>query len=293
MKIYLPTREECQELVKNTEVFYCTKRNVNGFEVELYDYRLASFGDFVNNNAFELRGLCFVNNNGTWERNILMNKFFNMNESQINYYIFTDKEVNNVVFDGPDTHTDFNKFNSDSKKYKKEKYVKASWMLEDIKHKKITRVQEKLDGSVISFIKFPNGSFVAKSKMSFESEHAKLAQDIFNSNPKIEGLVKRLNAEGLVGIFEICSPFLQIVLPYNETELKLIQIRNNETGVYLNNNEMNYYLREFDLEEVSAEEFDVLYIDSIASKYTEEELKLKLGDKKFDTFNEFINFLLL
>lgn len=80
MKIYLPTREECQELVKNTEVFYCTKRNVNGFEVELYDYRLASFGDFVNNNAFELRGLCFVNNNGTWERNILMNKFFNMNE---------------------------------------------------------------------------------------------------------------------------------------------------------------------------------------------------------------------
>jgi hypothetical protein len=36
MKIYLPTREECQELVKNTEVFYCTKRNVNGFEVELW-----------------------------------------------------------------------------------------------------------------------------------------------------------------------------------------------------------------------------------------------------------------
>lgn len=145
---------------------------------------------------------------------------------------------------------------------------------------------------MISFIKFPDGSFIAKSKMSFESEHAKLAQDIFNSYPKIEGLVKRLNAEGLVGIFEICSPFLQIVLPYNETELKLIQIRNNETGVYLNNNEMNYYLSEFDLEE-AAEEFDVLYIDSIASKYTEEELKLKLGDKKFDTFNEFINFLLL
>ncbi len=147
--------------------------------------------------------------------------------------------------------------------------------------------------SVISFIKFPNGSFVAKSKMSFESEHAKLAQDIFNSNPKIDGLVKRLNAEGLVGIFEICSPFLQIVLPYNETELKLIQVRNNETGVYLNNNEMNYYLEMFGLEEISAKEFDVLYIDSIASKYTEEELKLKLGDKKFGTFNEFINFLLL
>ena len=110
---------------------------------------------------------------------------------------------------------------------------------------------------MISFVKFPDGSFVAKSKMSFESEQAQLAQDIFNSNPKIEGLVKRLNAEGLVGIFELCSPFNQIVLPYNETELKLIQIRNNETGVYLNNNEMNYYLKEFNLEEVASKEFNV------------------------------------
>ena len=256
-KTNLPTREECQELVKNSEVFYCSKKIVNNYEVELYNYRLSSFGDFVNNNAFELRGLCFVNNNGIWERNLLMNKFFNLNETQLNYYIFKNKENNEIVFDGPETHIDFNKFNSDSKKYNKEKYVKASWMLEDIKHKKIVRVQEKLDGSIISFVKFNDGSFVAKSKMSFESEHAQLAQKIFDTNPKIEGLVKRLNAEGLVGIFEICSPFLQIVLPYNETELKLIQVRNNETGVYLNNNEMNYYLKEFGLSEMSSKEFDV------------------------------------
>ena len=186
-------------------------------------------------------------------------------------------------------YCDFNKFNSDTKKFKKEKYIKASWMLEDIKHKKIIRVQEKLDGSVINFVKFPDGSFIAKSKMSFDSEHAKMAQDIFNSNPKIEGLVKRLNAEGLVGIFELCSPFLQIVLPYNETELKLIQVRNNETGVYLNNNEMNYYLREFGLSGASAKEY---YASELGHEnYTEEQLISLFGDRKFKTFREMLDFL--
>lgn len=85
MNFYLPTREECQEIVSRTEAFYCTKREVQGFEIELYDYRLASYRDFFpeneDKNYAELRGLCFVNNNGTWERNILMQKFFNLNET--------------------------------------------------------------------------------------------------------------------------------------------------------------------------------------------------------------------
>ena len=82
MKKELPTRERCQEIVNSTEAFYYTQRNIYGYNVELYDYRLASFGDFVNNEAWELRGLCFVQDeNGDWHRNILMNKFFNLNES--------------------------------------------------------------------------------------------------------------------------------------------------------------------------------------------------------------------
>ncbi len=77
---YLPTLEEVEKICERCKSFYIKDLNVHGYQVKLADYRLASFGDFVNNNAFELRGLCFVNNNGTWERNILLNKFFNMNE---------------------------------------------------------------------------------------------------------------------------------------------------------------------------------------------------------------------
>mgnify|MGYP000600806012 FL=1 len=90
MNFYLPTREECQEIVSRTEAFYCTKREVQGFEIELYDYRLASYRDFFpeneDKNYSELRGLCFVNNNRTWERNILMQKFFNLGET-LNYQL--------------------------------------------------------------------------------------------------------------------------------------------------------------------------------------------------------------
>lgn len=81
MRKELPTRERCQEIVNTTEAFYYTQRNIFGYNVELYDYHLASFGDFVNNEAWELRGLCFIQDeNGDWHRNILMNKFFNLNE---------------------------------------------------------------------------------------------------------------------------------------------------------------------------------------------------------------------
>lgn len=81
MKFHLPTREECQEIVKNSEAFYCINTIVQGFEVEVYNYRLASLDNFKEYNAFELRGLCFVKQpTGTWERNILLNKFFNLNE---------------------------------------------------------------------------------------------------------------------------------------------------------------------------------------------------------------------
>ena len=187
MNFYLPTREECQEIVSRTEAFYCTKREVQGFEIELYDYRLASYTDYVDNKAFELRGLCFVNNNGTWERNILMNKFFNLNETQ-------------------------------------------DYMLEDIKDKKIVRIQEKADGSIVNFVRLPNGNVVAKSKMSFESDQAIMAQEIYDNSKELQSLVQSIMSDNKTAIFELISPFNQIVLPYNETKLVLLQIRDNNTG---------------------------------------------------------------
>ena len=223
MNFYLPTREECQEIVSRTEAFYCTKREVQGFEIELYDYRLASYRDFFpeneDKNYAELRGLCFVNNNGTWERNILMQKFFNLGET-LNYE------------------------------------------LEDVQYKKIVRIQDKADGSIINFIKLPNGNVVAKSKMSFDSDQAIMAQEIYDNSKELQSLVLSIMSDNKTAIFELISPFNQIVLPYNETKLVLLQIRDNDSGKYLTKETIDSYL-ELHNYNVKAEEFELMSFEKL------------------------------
>lgn len=220
MKYNLPNRDECQKIVNCSKAFYCTNHIIEGQIVELYDYRLASITDYVNNNAFELRGLCFVQRiDGSWERNILLNKFFNINETKLDNY---------------------------------------SWMLEDVQNKKIMRVQNKEDGSLISFIKFQNGNIRAKSKMSFDSDQAKMAQELYNENENIQNFVQHCFSNKLVPIFEIVSPFNQIVLQYQDTELKLLQIR-KESGEYLNKIEFENLANKFNI--LTANEFSEDYFN--------------------------------
>jgi len=140
---------------------------------------------------YELRGLTFVEQpDGTWERNLLMNKFFNVNQT-------------------------------------------VGWMEEDIKDKKIVRVQDKLDGSVISFVKFPNGTVRAKSKMSFNSEQAVMAQKLYDENENLRNMLEYSFSIDHTLIFELVSPENQIVLEYQDTKLVLLQARDNTTGSYL------------------------------------------------------------
>jgi len=115
---------------------------------------------------------------------------------------------------------------------KKTLIEKRGWMLDDVQDKKITRTQNKEDGSICSFVLFPNGNIRAKSKTSFESDQAKMAQRIFDENSDLSEEVRRMLENGEIPIFEIVGPENQIVLSYDDTELILLQIRNNN-GFYL------------------------------------------------------------
>ena len=187
MEFKIPTRDECKNLVENSEAFYMAERFIEGQKVEIYDYRLASISDFFpedGSNWTELRGLCFVNDfeYDTWETNILMNKFFNVGQT-------------------------------------------IGWMYEDIKNKKIIELANKEDGSIISFVKFKNGKIRAKSKTSFESDQARMAQEVFDNNVYMQKEVNRMLDDGETPIFELVGPENQIVLEYQNTELILLQIR--------------------------------------------------------------------
>lgn len=207
MKFNLPTREQCQEIVKKSEAFYCTETTIEGQKVEMLDYRLASISDFVDNDAFELRGLTFIYDENTdeWKRNILLNKFFNYSQT-------------------------------------------LGWMPDDLDNKVISRIQNKEDGSVISFVKFQNGKVRAKSKMSFTSQQAVMAQEIYDTNLNLRNALEySFNTDSTL-IFELTSPENQIVLEYSETKLILLQIRESTVGYYYDDILFNFYKKHYSLE---------------------------------------------
>lgn len=191
---HLPDYSKCLKICSDSEtsVFYESKFILDGYDVSLFNYRIAQYSDFVNQNAFELRGLCFVfNNDGTvYRRFPLMEKFFNLNENESTQY-------------------------------------------EIIKGKKIKSVYQKVDGSIINFIELPNGKVFAKSKMSFDSDQAKQAQSIFETNKEINDFVTDCLNQDISPIFELIGPSNTVVVKYPKTELVLLRLRNNKTGEYL------------------------------------------------------------
>lgn len=194
-KFYIPSYQEALDLVKKTGelTFYETIQYIDGYKISVFNYRLAKYNDFVDNNAYEMRGLCYVFNlDGTLFKAFrLLHKFFNLNQVE---------------------ETQF----------------------ELVKDLPITNVTNKEDGSVISFIQLPNGNVLAKSKMIVNDNFQSCeAQKIYNKNLNIKKIVDYTLENNLTAVFELVSPFNRVVLKYDETELILIRLRDNNTGEYL------------------------------------------------------------
>lgn len=199
-KYYLPTYEECVEICENNDkvVFYETKHIIDGYEVSVFNYRLASYTDFVqpikgkNINAKELRGLTFVKNKdgSIYRRFLMLQKFWNLDQV-------------------PET------------------------LYNTVKDKKIRAITNKEDGSLISFIELPNKEIIAKTKMGFTNEQADAANEIFNENKNIKRFVEDCMKKDYVALFEYVSFKNKIVLDYPNTELILLRVRNNKNGEYI------------------------------------------------------------
>ena len=194
------TYEEATKIVGNSNgVFTESKHLIDGFNISIFNYRLATYENFINPindsslNGLELRGLTFIfNKDGSlFKRYLLMEKFFNINENE-------------------------------------------GTQLTDLNKLKIKSVYNKEDGSVISFVKLPNNKVVAKSKASFDSYQANKANFIYNNDDDIKSFVDDMLNIDIVPIFEYVSPFNKIVINYNNDELILLKLRNNKTGEYFN-----------------------------------------------------------
>lgn len=196
----LPTKEQCDLIVSKNEAFYRRDYVIDGYDVVVYNYRLASISDFSfpvrtrgceTMRAFELRGLTFVKQeDGSWERFLALSKFFNYGET-------------------------------------------VGWMPEDLAAKHIRCVYDKLDGSMIHFIRLPNGKFVAKTKQVFDSDQAIAANKILEKSHALQAYLSYMYKSKTTPIFEYTAPDNHVVIPYSKQELTVIQVRLNESGAYL------------------------------------------------------------
>jgi T4 RnlA family RNA ligase len=183
----IPTYQECLEICeKSMGVFYETKTSINGYNISIFNYRLASFQDFGLPGSIEMRGITFVfNTDGTVFRCFpLLEKFFNINENES-----TDSSL--------------------------------------LLNKEIKSIYTKEDGSIINFIVLPDNSIHAKSKTSFESDQAILAQNIFETDKTINLLVTHWLKINLNPIFELVGPKNRIVLNYPFNKLILLSLRDS------------------------------------------------------------------
>lgn len=85
----LPSYADCVKMCERKDSpFYEVKTSVDGFPVSLFNYRLAANSDFDSAKSREMRGICFVFNldGSLYKRYILLEKFFNMNQTPATLY---------------------------------------------------------------------------------------------------------------------------------------------------------------------------------------------------------------
>lgn len=227
------------DLTKSNEAFYFQDFYLDDKTYRIFNYRLASYTDFLKPGAIECRGVMYEVNGEEPVRlaSLPMEKFFNLNE--------------NPSTIGLDLST-------------------------------VVDVQEKADGSLMSTY-MHNGELRLKSKGSLFSEQA-IAAMKWLDRPENKHLKNVLTLASL-GMnpatvnLEWCAPEHRIVLGYVEPTLKLLNMRENETGDYVYNL-ADYFEKEWLVESLQVAD-PVTFVASIPSMTNIEGyvIRLKSGQR--------------
>lgn len=204
MKFYVPTYEECVEIVDSNPdmYFYERKYVVDGYRISIFGYRLARYNNFMmplvdkpNINALELKGMSFVfDDDGTvYNHNIMLNKFWEIDQyNHSNYKLFENKNIKNITI--------------------------------------------KEDGFLISFIKLPNGYIISQTKHGFDNNE-NIQSNKFLENKNYYKFINYCLDNDIRPIFEYVGAKLKI--NYDNKDLILIKLRDNKTGEYLDINDFD------------------------------------------------------
>ncbi len=198
---HLPTYEECRSMcdAHDNLIFHESNHVVDDYRVSIFNYRLAQFNNFEDP-LEDGSGVSAYELRG-------LTFVFNKDGSVFDRSLLLDKF-----------------FNIDQT---------PCSLLTVVKDFTIDRIFNKEDGSIASFVKLPNGKVRGKSKASFISDQAVGTQLIYDTNKNIKRAVDYFLDRDIMPVFEYVSPDNKIVLSYGDTDLVLLQLRDNKTGKYL------------------------------------------------------------
>lgn len=88
-KYLLPNYQDCLDLCNIPDSpFFERKHQVDGYNISIFNYRIAANSDFLRPYAKEMRGITFVfdTDGKIWNRFLLLEKFFNLNQTDESSY---------------------------------------------------------------------------------------------------------------------------------------------------------------------------------------------------------------
>lgn len=183
------------------EAFFFVDQVHKGATYRIFNYRLASYSQFLLPDSLECRGITYrLTDRAGVELDVPqlvcrpMKKFFNLNENPFTMNL-------------------------------------------DLSAKNIDKIELKADGSLISTYLDVDGQVALKSKGSLHSEQAQAAMKILNNTPSLLADITTLVQGGWTVNMELVAPYNRIVLNYQQERLIVLNIRHNVTGALMDIND--------------------------------------------------------
>lgn len=178
---------------KKSESFYIVDQTFDNIVYRIFSYRIASYSDFLLPDAREARGIVFQ-----------------MDED--------NKPVRLVA------RTPHKFFNLDEN---------PMTMNLDLSLNNIHMIMDKADGSLISAFLDHYGNLCVKSKTSLFSDQVRMAWTVIDQDHLLKDALHFTCQAGYTVNMEYVGPDNRIVLGYEKPALKILSVRHNDTGEYL------------------------------------------------------------
>lgn len=155
----------------------------------------------------------------------------------------------------------------------------------DFEFTTVVQVMDKADGSLIS--SYMDGEYLrVKSKCSLNSDQSRWAFDFMMTQPALLEFVRYYTMNGFTVNMEYCSRKNRIVLDYPEDRLIILNIRHNETGEYLEFDQIDpmhmQHIKDYLIGEYSPDMFkNYDIIETIKSEKNMEGLIVRVADGRW------------